>query len=61
MSPIACPRCGQPMERAADPDQPRIWYEVCQEHGMFMDAAKFTDLKQQTLSDWFISLIRSAR
>jgi uncharacterized protein len=57
---IACPRCGQTMEKAADPDQPRIWYEVCKEHGMFMDTAKFTDLKHQTLSDWFISLVRVA-
>jgi uncharacterized protein len=58
---VACPRCGQNMEKAADPDQPHIWYEVCIDHGMFMDAAEFTDLKHQTLSDWFRSLIRVAR
>lgn len=58
---VCCPRCGQNMEKAADPDQPHIWYEVCTDHGMFMDAAEFTDLKYQTLSDWFRSLIRVAR
>ncbi len=58
---VACPRCGKNMQKAADPDQPHIWYEVCTDHGMFMDAAKFTDLKHQTLSDWFRSLIRVTR
>jgi uncharacterized protein len=58
---ISCPRCEQDMEKATDPDQPHIWYEVCKDHGMFMDAAEFTDVKHQTLSDWFRSLIRVAR
>jgi uncharacterized protein len=58
---VACPRCGQNMQKAADPDQPHIWYEVCTDHGIFMDAAEFTDFKHQTLSDWFRSLIRVAR
>jgi Zn-finger nucleic acid-binding protein len=55
---IACPHCGENMERAADPDQPHVWYEVCKTHGIFLDTTKFADLKQQTLSDWFISLIK---
>lgn len=55
---IACPRCQKNMDRAADPDQPHVWYEVCKAHGMFLDATKFPDLKHQILSDWFISLIR---
>jgi len=58
---VGCPRCGQHMEKAADPDQPHIWYEVCKDHGMFMDAGEFTDYKQETLSDWFRSLIRGLR
>lgn len=58
---VACPRCGKDMEKAADPDQPHIWYEVCKEHGMFMDAGEFTDYKHETLSDWFRGLIKRDR
>tara|TARA_R110002110_G_scaffold205066_5_gene416875 strand:+ start:61955 stop:62299 length:345 start_codon:yes stop_codon:yes gene_type:complete len=58
---IACPRCHQDMDKAADPDQPHIWYEVCREHGLFMDAGEFTDFKHETLADWFRSLIKGSR
>ena len=58
---IACPRCGKDMEKASDPDQPHIWYEVCTEHGMFMDAGEFTDYKHETLADWFRTLIKGSR
>jgi Zn-finger nucleic acid-binding protein len=58
---ISCPRCGKDMEKASDPDQPHIWYEVCKEHGMFMDAGEFTDYKHETLADWFRSLIKGSR
>lgn len=58
---ISCPRCGRDMDKVSDPDQPHIWYEVCQDHGMFMDAGEFTDFKNETLTDWFRSLIRGAR
>jgi Zn-finger nucleic acid-binding protein len=58
---VACPRCGQNMKRAPDPDQPHIWYEICEDHGMFMDAGEFTDFKHETLSDWFRSLIKGSR
>ena len=50
---VACPRCGQQMDKRSDPDQPHIWYEVCDDHGMFMDAGEFTDLKHETMGDWF--------
>ena len=58
---IACPRCGKDMEKASDPDQPHIWYEVCHDHGMFMDAGEFTDYKHETLADWFRGLIKGTR
>lgn len=58
---IACPRCGKDMEKASDPDQPHIWYEVCLDHGMFMDAGEFRDYKNETLLDWFRSLVRGSR
>ena len=58
---VDCPRCGQRMEKASDPDQPHIWYEVCTDHGMFMDAGEFSDFKHETLSDWFRSLIKGLR
>lgn len=58
---IACPRCGKDMDKASDPDQPHIWYEVCTDHGMFMDAGEFTDFKNETLADWFRSMIKGSR
>lgn len=58
---IACPRCGKDMEKSSDPKQPHIWYEVCPEHGIFMDAGEFADFKQETLGDWFRTLIKGKR
>ena len=58
---IACPRCGKDMEKASDPNQPHIWYEVCTEHGMFMDAGEFTDFANETLADWFRTLVKGKR
>jgi len=58
---IACPRCGKDMEKTADRKQSHIWYEVCDEHGIFMDAGEFTDYKHETLADWFRKLIRGHR
>jgi len=58
---IACPRCGKDMTKASDPNQSHIWYETCEEHGMFMDAGEFTDYKHETLADWFRGLIKGSR
>jgi Zn-finger nucleic acid-binding protein len=58
---IACPRCGKVMQKTSDPEQRHIWYERCEEHGMFMDAGEFTDYKHETLMDKFRSLIKGAR
>lgn len=58
---INCPRCGAAMQRCDDPQQLHIWYEVCPDHGMFMDAGEFTDFKQETLVDWFQDLIKGKR
>ncbi|MEM9254024.1 MAG: zf-TFIIB domain-containing protein [Pseudomonadota bacterium] len=58
---IACPHCGRDMEKTSDPNQPHIWYELCPEHGLFMDAGEFTDYKHDTLTDWFKRLIKGAR
>ena len=58
---INCPRCGKQMSKTSDPKQPHIWYEVCDEHGVFMDAGEFTDYKHETLADWFRTLIKGSR
>lgn len=59
---IDCPRCGKSMHKTGDPKQKHIWYEICHEHGMFMDAGEFTDLKDESwLLDWFRSLIKGDR
>jgi Zn-finger nucleic acid-binding protein len=58
---IDCPRCGNAMENSADPKQKHIWYEVCHEHGMFMDAGEFTDFKDESLLDFFRGLIKGDR
>lgn len=58
---INCPRCGKDMEKTADPKQAHIWYEICHEHGMFMDAGEFTDFKDESLLDFFRGLIKGNR
>jgi Zn-finger nucleic acid-binding protein len=58
---VDCPHCGKQMEKTADPKQKHIWYEVCAEHGMFMDAGEFKDFKQESLLDFFRSLIKGRR
>ncbi len=58
---IDCPICGTRMEKTSDPKQPHIWYEVCPEHGMFLDAGEFTDYKYETLLDKFRDLVTGKR
>lgn len=58
---IDCPRCGKRMELASDPKQKHIWYEVCHDHGMFMDAGEFKDFKEQSLLDFFRGIIKGNR
>ncbi len=58
---IDCPHCGKRMEKTADAKQKHIWYEVCHDHGMFMDAGEFTDFKEESLLDWFRAVIKGDR
>lgn len=58
---IDCPHCGKEMHKASDPIQKHIWYEVCNEHGLFMDAGEFTDFQEESLLDCFRSLIKGDR
>ena len=58
---IDCPHCAKQMEKVADPKQVHIWYEICPEHGMFMDAGEFADFKHESLMDIFRGLIKGKR
>lgn len=58
---INCPHCGKAMAKAADHRQKHIWYEICHDHGMFMDAGEFRDYKFETLLDCFRGLIKGDR
>jgi len=58
---ISCPRCKKEMKKTADPTQKHIWYELCEEHGMFMDAGEFTDFEHETLLDYFRGLLKGDR
>ncbi|PCH61723.1 MAG: hypothetical protein COC19_04445 [SAR86 cluster bacterium] len=58
---ISCPRCGEPMIKVNDKKQSHLEYEVCKQHGMFMDAGEFTDYKHETLLDRFRDLAASLR
>ncbi len=49
------------MEKTADPKQLHIWYESCEEHGMFMDAGEFTDFQHESPLDFFRGLIKGDR
>ena len=58
---IDCPRCSARMVSANDPDQEHIVYEVCKDHGVFMDAGEFTDYKYDTLLDIFRDVVYKIR
>jgi len=58
---IDCPHCGKRMEQSSDAKQKHIWYEICPEHGMFMDAGEFRDFREETLLDWFKGVIKGDR
>ncbi|MEM8563533.1 MAG: zf-TFIIB domain-containing protein [Pseudomonadota bacterium] len=58
---IDCPHCGKRLDKLADPQQKHIWYEVCPEHGMFMDAGEFKDFKEESVLDFFRSLVKGRR
>jgi len=50
---IDCPRCLNTMVSMSDPKQPHIRYEVCKDHGVFMDAGEFSDYREMTLKEAF--------
>ena len=56
---INCPRCGDKMTLMLDEKQKHIQYEVCAEHGIFMDAGEFSDFKHETAMDLFRGLVSS--
>lgn len=60
---IDCPRCMKAMQSINDPKQHHIQYEVCREHGIFMDAGEFSDYREITLKEAFdhiLDLYRSS-
>jgi len=50
---IDCPRCMNTMVSMSDPKQQHIRYEVCKDHGVFMDAGEFSDYREMTLKEAF--------
>lgn len=58
---IGCPHCGKPMDKASDWKQTHVWYEVCRDHGIFMDAGEFTDFKHETPLDILRDFIKGKR
>ena len=58
---IDCPRCGKRMHPGSDPDQPHIWIECCEEHGVFFDAGEFKDYKDKSWLDFLRLLIKGRR
>jgi len=54
---IDCPRCNERMTSTHDSKQHHIVYEVCEEHGIFMDAGEFTDYKHETILDLFRDMV----
>ncbi len=51
---IDCPRCHKRMELRTDQNNPDLWYEACEEHGVYFDAGEFassqSDQDRQILS-----------
>ena len=58
---VNCPRYSKVMATVSDPKQPHIWYEACEDHGVYFDAGEFTDYKYETLLDKFRDFIKGKR
>ena len=58
---IECPRCLNTMKSVNDPKQPHIRYEMCADHGIFMDAGEFSDYREVTLKEAFDHIFRLSR
>jgi len=60
---IPCPRGHVPkMIRMVDHEQTHVWYERCPVcGGTWLDAGEFTDLKHDTIADFFRDLFRRER
>ena len=58
---IDCPRCNKKMDSVHDVKQHHIVYEICEEHGIFMDAGEFTDYKYETILDLFKDVVTRIR
>ncbi len=55
---VNCPVCQTQMTRIADVRQPHLRYESCPVcHGVFFDAGEFRDYKQETILEWFRSML----
>ena len=59
---ICCPVCEVAMDKIEDPVQTHIWMEACPKcERVFLDAGELTDLKYETFSDKFKSLLKGQR
>ncbi len=59
---IDCPVCHIGMDKIVDPVQTHIWMESCPCcFRVFLDAGEFSDLKYETFSDKFKSLLKGKR
>ncbi len=58
---IDCPRCGERMHPGSDPEQPHIWIECCEQHGLFLDAGEFKDFKNKSWLDFLRYLSKGKR
>lgn len=56
-----CPRCGKAMTAQHDKKQYHLVFDVCEEHGIFMDAGEFTDFKHNTLMDTYRDIVAKIR
>lgn len=58
---IDCPRCNEPMHHQKDVRQNHIGYEVCLDHGVFMDAGEFSDYKVISVLESVQNLIKNVK
>ncbi|MDG2090804.1 MAG: zf-TFIIB domain-containing protein [Gammaproteobacteria bacterium] len=58
---IDCPRCQKSMHHQKDVHQNHIEYEVCLEHGVFMDAGEFSDYKVVSILESVQNLLNNIK
>jgi len=50
---VPCPHCQKVMSLVTHPEDTDLWYESCQDHGIYFDAGEFASTQQDAMMAQF--------